>query len=297
MIKESAGKISDELYALGNAALPAYLLTGKTPILFDAGMTFMGPTYLQDLKKYLGDARRLSYNLLTHSHFDHSGSAPFLKRNIPGLKVFAGKLAAEVFKRPNAIQLIQGLSKPLEEAFKTQIGDADVIFRGLELDRTLEDGDEVVLEDGTKIQAFATPGHTRDAISYYIPGLKVLVSGEAVGTLDRNLDVRSVFLSSYKDYLNSLEKLKDLEVEILLLGHAHVLTEGDARGMVARAIKATLDFKKRIEQELDFYEGDQEEVVRKISREDYVEKKIIQQDERPFLINLTAQVKAIAEGK
>ena len=64
MIKESAGKISDELYALGNAALPAYLLTGKTPVLFDAGMTFMGPTYLQDLKKYLGDARRLSYNLL-----------------------------------------------------------------------------------------------------------------------------------------------------------------------------------------------------------------------------------------
>jgi glyoxylase-like metal-dependent hydrolase (beta-lactamase superfamily II) len=297
MIRESAGKISDELYALGSPALPAYLLMGKTPVLFDAGMTFMGPSYLKDLKKCLGDVNRLAYNFLTHSHFDHSGAAPFLKRNIPGLKVVASKLAAEVFKRPNAIQLIQSLSKGMEEAFRSQIGDADITFRGLELDRTLEDGDEIVLEDGIKIQVIATPGHTRDAVSYYIPRLKALVGGEAVGSLDRNLGVRSVFLSSYNDYLRSLEKLQDLEIEILLMGHAHVLTEGEARGIVARAIEATRDFKKRIEQELDFYKGDQEGVVKKIFREDYVEKKLIPQEERPYLINLTAQVKAIAERK
>ena len=295
MIKESAGKISDDLYALGNPGLPAYLLIGKTPVLFDAGMTFMGPTYLQDLKKYLGDPSRLAYDFLTHSHFDHSGAAPFLKKNIPGLKVVASKLAAEVFKRPNAVQLIQSLSQGMEEAFKSQIGGADVTFRGLELDRTLEDGDEIVLQDGTRIQAIATPGHTRDAVSYYIPKLKALVCGEAVGSLDRNLEVRSVFLSSCNDYLTSLEKLQDLEIEILLMGHAHVLTEGDARGIVARAIEATRAFKKRIEEELGFYKGDQEGVVKKIFREDYVEKKLIQQDERPYLINLTAQVKAIAE--
>jgi glyoxylase-like metal-dependent hydrolase (beta-lactamase superfamily II) len=270
---------------------------GKTPILFDAGMTFMGPSYLKDLKKCLGDVNRLAFNFLTHSHFDHSGAAPFLKRNIPGLKVIASKLAAEVFKRPNAIQLIQSLSKRMEEAFRSQIGGADVTFRGLELDRTLEDGDEIVLEDGTKIQAIATPGHTRDAVSYYVPRLRALVCGEAVGSLDRNLEVRSVFLSSYNDYLTSLEKLQDLEIEILLMGHAHVLTEGDVRGIVVRAIEATRAFKKRIEQEMDFYKGDQEEVVQKIFREDYVEKKLIQQDERPYLINLTAQVKAIAERK
>jgi hypothetical protein len=111
------------------------------------------------------------------------------------------------------------------------------------------------------------------------------------------LEVRSVFLSSYNDYLTSLEKLQDLEIEILLMGHAHVLTEGDARGIVVRAIEATRAFKRRIEQEMDFYKGDQEEVVQKIFREDYVEKKLIQQDERPYLINLTAQVKAIAERK
>jgi hypothetical protein len=38
-------------------------------------------------------------------------------------------------------------------------------------------------------------------------------------------------------------------------------------------------------------------VVKKIFREDYVEKKLIKQEERPFLINLKAQVKAVAEKK
>lgn len=297
MIKESTGKVSDGIYALGSPAYPAYLFMGNPPVLFDAGMTFMGPVYLQDLKKYLGDANRLAYNFLTHSHFDHSGAAPFLKRNLPGLKVAASKLAAEVFKRPNAIQLIQSLSKGMEEKFKSRIGDVDVTFRGLELDRTVEDGDEIELGDGIKIQVIATPGHTRDAVSYYIPRLKALVAGEAVASLDRDLAVRPAFLSSYNDSLTSLKKLQNLEVEFLLMGHGYFLTEGDARGIVARGIEATQAFKKRIEQELDLLKGDQEEVVKKIFQEDYVEKKLIQQDERPFLINLTARVKAIAERK
>ena len=295
MIRESAGKISDTLYALGSPALPVYLLLGDPPVLFDAGMTFMGPLYLRDLKERLGDVNRLSSLFLTHSHFDHSGAAPFLKKNIPGLKVAASKFAAEIFKRPNAIQLIQSLSRGMEEAFRTKIGDADVIFRGLELDRTLEDGEEIELKDGTKIQVIATPGHTRDAVSYYIPRLKALVCGEAVGTLDRKLAVRPSFLSSYDDYLASLDKLKGLEVEALLLAHAFVLTEEDARGMVSRTIEATRAFKERIERDLDLLKNDPEAVVQKIFQEDYVEKKLINQEERPFRINLAAQVKAVAE--
>ncbi|KPK92189.1 MAG: hypothetical protein AMJ94_05715 [Deltaproteobacteria bacterium SM23_61] len=296
MIKESKGKITEKFYALGNPALPAYLLRGDSPVLFDSGMTVMGPLYLQDLKKYLGDPDRLTYLFLTHSHFDHAGSAPFLQRNLPRLKVAAGKAAADILKRPNAIQLIQSLSKPMEEKMKSQLGDLEVTFRGLELDRTLEDGEEIRLEDDTRIQVIATPGHTRDTVCYYLPELKALVGGEAVGTFDRNFNVRPVFLSSYNDYLSSLEKLKNLEVDLLLLGHFHALT-ADAQAMIPKAIQATLALGKRIDAELKAQGGNQEAVVKKIFREDYLEKKVINQEERPFLINLTAQVKAVAERK
>ncbi|MGC8810424.1 MAG: MBL fold metallo-hydrolase [bacterium] len=296
MIMESKGKISAQFYALGEPALPAYLFVGKDPVLFDAGMTFMGPHYLQNLKAILGDPPRVTHLLLTHSHFDHCGAAPFLKRNIPGLKIAASKLAAEVWQRPTAIQFIQNLSKSMEEKFASLIKDDDVSFTGLEVDLILHDGQEVTLGDGTKIQAIATPGHTKDALSFYLPELKVLIAGEAVGSLDRNFNIRPVFLSSYKDYLQSLAKLQKLDIELLILGHFYCLG-GNIKKVLLKAQQATEEFAQRISQELASSNGDQEAVVRKIFKEDYQEKKLILQEERPFLINLAAQVKAVAEGR
>ena len=118
MILESKGKIADGLYAIGSPDLPVFLWTGKTPSLFDAGMTFMGPIYFKDLQTLLGDVRRLRYLFITHSHYDHCGSAAYLKRKIPGLQIGASARAAEVWKRPNAIQMIQNLSKAAEENFQ-----------------------------------------------------------------------------------------------------------------------------------------------------------------------------------
>jgi hypothetical protein len=67
--------------------------------------------------------------------------------------------------------------------------------------------------------------------------------------------------------------------------------------MVPKAIEATQSYGKRIEEELKANGGNQEAVVKKVFQEDYVERKLINQEERPFLINLTAQVKAVAERK
>ncbi len=296
MIIESKGKMTDDFYALGDPALPSFLLTGQYPVLFDAGMTFMGPRYLQDLESILGDPSRVTYLFLTHSHFDHCGAAPFLKRDIPGLKIAASKLAAEVWQRPNAIQFIQNLSKGMEEKFASQIKDHDVSFNGLEVDCPLLDGQEVTLPDGTKILAIATPGHTKDALSFYLPQTKTLIAGEAVGSLDRLFHFRPVFLSSYKDYLHSLTKLQNLDIQLLILGHFYSC-RGDIKEILSKARQATEEFGQRIARELASLGGNQGAVVRKIFQEDYQEKKLILQEEKPFLINLAAQVKAIAEGR
>ena len=297
MIKESSGKIADRLYAIGNPGLPAFLLLGKKPALFEAGMTFMGPIYLKELKIHLGDAGHLRYLLLTHSHYDHCGAAPFLKRKIPGLQIGASRLAAEIFNRPNAVRLIQSLSRDSEERWQTLIGDEDVSFHSLEVDRPLTDGEEFFLGDGDRVRIIATPGHTRDALSFYIPEWKTLIAGEAVGALDRNFNIQPEFLSSYDDYLASLEKLAALDVQILLMGHSHVLTGEEARGYIPGSIEATSRFKQRVETLLGRLGRDQEAVVKRIFEEDYQEARAILQDEEPFRINLRAKVKVVAEKK
>lgn len=297
MIKENSGKIAERLYAIGNPSLPAFLLLGEKPALFEAGMTFMGPTYLKELNTHLGDAGHLRSLLLTHSHYDHCGAAPFLKRKIPGLQVGASRLAAEIFHRPNAVRLIQSLSRDPEEKSKHLIGDEDVSFDALEVGLPLSDGEELFLGDGHPVRIVATPGHTRDALSFYFPGWKILIAGEAVGSFDRNFRIHPNFLSSYEDYLASLRKLEALDVQVLLTGHFHALTGEEARKHIAESIKATGAFKERIEVLLDEMGGEQEAVVKRIFKEDYEETGAILQDEEPFRINLRAKVKVVAEKK
>jgi glyoxylase-like metal-dependent hydrolase (beta-lactamase superfamily II) len=260
-------------------------------------MTFMGPTYFQDSQTLLGDAQRLRYLLLTHSHFDHSGAAPYLQRKIPGLRIGASGRAADVWRRPNAIQMIQNLSKAAEENYQALIGGENVLFDGLKVDLALEDGAEIDLGEDVRVKVLATPGHTRDAVSYYLPWIRTLICGEAVGTLCRDGSVRPQFLASDRDYIESLEKLRRLDINILIMAHLNILTGDEVQNHLSRSIEATVAFRGRIEKELAAAHGNQQEAVEKISREDYEEKKIILQEKRPYLINLTAQVKTIAEAR
>ena len=71
----------------------------------------------------------------------------------------------------------------------------------------------------------------------------------------------------------------------------------DAQEMIVRAIESTRAFAQRIEQELDAAGGDQEAVVQKIFNEDRRERNLMEMEDRPMLLNLTAQVKAIGERK
>ncbi|MCX7816529.1 MAG: MBL fold metallo-hydrolase [Syntrophales bacterium] len=296
MIRESKGEIVPGLYAIGIPDLPAYLIVGKEPTLFDGGITFMGPTYINDLRKLLGDERRLLYNILTHSHFDHAGTTPFLKRKIPRMKVAAHSLVASTLRKKSAVDLIRSLSSEFEVKYRDFIGDENVSFSEVDVDITLEDGMTIYLGGGVEILVIATPGHTRDSMSYYILPFKALVTGEAIGVFDKNYSIQPEFLTSYKNYLASLERLAQLDLEIIMMSHYFVLTGEDAREYIPRSIEATKRFRDRIERALKANGGNQEAVVRKIYEEDFIGTGAVMQEERPYLLNLQAKVRCIAEG-
>lgn len=296
MIFSEKGPIIDGVTMIGHPGFPGWLITCGTPAMFDSGVTVMGPLYVMDLKQELGDINRLRYNFLTHAHFDHAGASPYLKRKIPGLKIAASRPAAETLKKESAIKLIRKLNAFYEETLQSLACGEDVLFQPLDVDRIVEDGESIDMQ-GYTIKVIATPGHTRDSVSYYIPELKALSTGETIGVFDRKFRVRPQFLSSCTDYIRSLEKLAGLDLDLIMMSHHFALTGPDAAGYMEKALKATYAFKERVENGLNDSGGNSEAVVQMIFEEDFVGQDAIQQDEQSFLINLGAMVKAIAEGK
>ncbi len=275
-------------------AFPVYLIKGRRTALIDSGVTICGPFILKDLEKYLGNPRDLNLNLLTHSHFDHCGSSPFLKRNIPGLKIGASEVASQVFFNPRAIELIQSLSSGLEKGMELPPG-TDISFKGLEVDTILKDGDLIDLGKGAKIKVISTPGHTRCCLSYYLKKDQALFFSEAGGVPDAEGKIQPQFLSSYSDYLTSLRRMAQYPIKIIGLAHGGILIGKEVEGYLESSIKETRDFKERIKRYLDRH-GEMKEVVEVIAREDYQKGKIMQ-GERPYRINLEAMVKVVAENR
>jgi hypothetical protein len=79
------------------------------------------------------------------------------------------------------------------------------------------------------------------------------------------------------------------------MAHVHILKGRKAKDHVSKTIEATKAFRQRIEEELREASGDQGKTVNRIFHEDFEVRKIVFQDKKPYLINLTAQVKTIAE--
>ena len=225
--------------------VPAFICKNDPPIIFDPGVSAFGPLYYRTLLPVMQKQQHLLI-LLTHSHFDHCGAAPYLLRKFPGTQVGASIRAAEVLQKESAIDLIRRFNAEYEEKMADDIKGEDTSFSGIKVDMQLKEGDRVELANGDCFQVFETPGHTRDCLSYFFPDSGVLVAGEAAGVPEGDF-IHSVFLANYEDYVNSIEKLRTIEAEALCIAHVGILA---GRSQIANILLLHLLRLKSIGQKL-----------------------------------------------
>ena len=290
MLISSTGEITPRIFFLGNLAQQVFLVRGRENALIDAGMSIGGPLILSDLRQSLGDEKHLHWNLLTHSHFDHAGSTPYLKRKIPGLKIGASAIAGQIFQNSRAVELIRSLNQDLEKAARIE---EDVAFTGIEVDRILNDGDLLDLGEGAEIQVLATPGHTRCSISFYLPGDQAVFCAEAGGVPDSDGDIMPEFLASFDDYVGSLERLSRLPVKYVGLAHGGIIAGDEALSYFRRSLESTLAFKNEVTGL--FRKGLEIRAVVQTLKEKYYDSGKVSQPYRAFMLNLEAKVKQVRE--
>ena len=242
------GNIRDNLWYLGTEESAVYLLEGRDEsMLISGGMNYLVPVLLRQFSDFAIDQERITKILILHAHFDHVGIIPYFKRSRPDIEVYASARAWERLGMPEAIETINVFSNnALERMGMVEACSAyDLTWRDDISGVTVSEGECIEL-GGIAVQIFETPGHSSCSISAYVPKLKALFPSDGGGVPYKQTIITSGN-SDYTQFQQSLEKLKDLEVDYLCADHYGYVTGDEARNFIAQAIELAHGHRKKME--------------------------------------------------
>ncbi|MBO5733904.1 MAG: MBL fold metallo-hydrolase [Clostridia bacterium] len=224
-------KITDVRTLPGDSAF--LIDDGKTSILYDSGFAFTGYAVAEKINREL-DGRKLDYIFLTHSHYDHALGSAYALKYWPGAKVVAGEYAAKIFKKDSAKAVMRDLDKKF--SYASGIIDYDDLIDNLRVDIEVADGDKILAGD-MEFTAIHLPGHTRCSVGYYCRDKKLLLGCETIGVYGGEDIVVPSYLVGYKMTMESIEKVKLLDIEYILTPHYGILDKEQAKAYVVNAEK------------------------------------------------------------
>lgn len=291
-------QIADHLYRLGDAVHPCYLVTGSDKsVLIDSGPTFMAPTYRRQIRQGAGDRSAPDWLLLTHFHYDHVGGAPYLLRHFPAMQIAGSSKLGRLLTKSKIADRIIELNRSLAKAHLPEVDfmPADFDYQALTLDRKLTDGDRIDLGGGVTIEAMAAPGHTVDNLIFYLPHIDAVVTAEAVGIIPGDeFWVAPQFLSSYRDYLGTIERIRRRRPKIIALGHHRVVREKEIDRFFESALADCRKFRQMIAQFLQEEQMKEQNAVSRVLEELVRTRRRGRQPDQALRSNLQVQVKVIA---
>ncbi|MHC1578723.1 MAG: MBL fold metallo-hydrolase [Dehalococcoidia bacterium] len=172
---------------------------------------------------------------ITHMHADHSGLVSNLAKE--GTRIYFGQADAEIIrsttpehweKQINFGRKCGFPAEELERAMGSHPGRRYSPSNSLNL-HILGDGDTISIGDYL-FECIETPGHTPGHISLYEPSKRIFISGDHILVdITPNITLSAEERNPLKEYLTSLDKVYNLDVELVLPGHRRIFKDHKER--------------------------------------------------------------------
>ncbi len=255
LIKDPPVQITDRLWMLGTNAFPLYLyqdVQGCT--IFEGVVSAMGPVLDEQLGS-LGIAHdTIKQVVVTHAHPDHVMAIPVFREMFPNVSVVASEPAAKTLQIEKAVSFFCKMDDALTDWLirSEVITEADRtsprVERQIAIDRIVRDGDSIEVSQGVSFRVLETPGHSHCSLSFHEPAENVLIISDATGYFMPELDFMwPGYLTSYGDYLRSIERLAEIGAETLCLSHNAVIRGvEDVATYFRQAVAATEQYHQQI---------------------------------------------------
>lgn len=187
--------------------------------MIDAGLVGKGRYKLDAIKNSGIDLNDIKRIIMTHTHLDHISCLPEIKEEIPDAELWVHSAEGEPLEHGDE-RAVYGMDI-FKNMCQTQYGIEDGIFK-LTVHRKLNDND--VLEIGEmKWEVIHIPGHSAGAIALYNPQQKILIPGDVVYA-DYSIGRFDLHGADPSQHRDSLFRLAELEVDMLLPGHNRIMT-------------------------------------------------------------------------
>lgn len=185
------------------------IIVGDSIALVDVGSKESPEAAIYPYLRSLGrEPSEISHILLTHAHHDHCGGVAPIGRETK-CRVGVHELGKPFLEGPSLID------KHLRGRFPTLFSDSMADFEAVEVGIAFRDGDRIDL-DGRELKVLHVPGHSPGSSCLVDEDRGVYICGDSIqGRGDR----RPLIFHSSTEYLESMRRLLEEPIEIMVNGH------------------------------------------------------------------------------
>jgi len=181
--------------------------------------------------------------LITHHHFDHiNGNDQFTKATI-----MAHPVEKKAMQSPEKTTATEGWDQLMKKgvlSYSEELGGINQrVLQPWHVDKELHDN-QVIKCGNTEIIVLLTPGHTAGHCSFYFPEEDFIFTGDIcltkVGPWYGDMD------TTIEQFINSIDRLLDLNPRLLTTGHTTYLLSENIRGKLIKYRDRIYKREKRI---------------------------------------------------